>query len=206
LRMFALLATVFSILLLATFSSAQQADAMLGFGTIMSPGAASCNDASGCPEKGGLYPSAGFDVIFKRRIGFAYEVAWRGGQGAYGGPGGAPFRPILNDFNLVFQPRVSKRIGLDLMAGVGFQDTRLYSGTYVCTFGGCTNYTTSKHFLVDVGGGIRYYFWHHAFVRPEVKYYNVVNNVQNISLGNFGFSSGSLVRVGASIGYTIGPD
>jgi len=199
-------AAVCSLFLFANLASAQQADAMIGFGTIVSPGAASCNLTSGCPEKGGLYPSVSADVIFHRRIGFAYEVTWRGGQGLYGGSGSAPYRPIIQDFNAVFQPRVSKKVGLDLMAGIGWQDTRLYTANYTCTFFSCTNYSSSNHFLVDVGGGIRYYFWHHAFIRPEVKYYNVHNNVGNLSLGSFGFSSSSIVRVGASIGYTIGPE
>jgi hypothetical protein len=41
--------------------------------------------------------------------------------------------------------------------------------------------------------------WHHAFIRPEARYYNILNNNNN-------FSSNNVIRVGASIGYTIGPD
>ena len=203
-RKFAFFAAVLAFSLLASFASAQQADAMLGFGTIVSPGADACNSVSGCPEKGGLYPSVSADVIFHRRIGFSYEVTWRGGQGLYGGVGGAPYRPIINDFNVIFEPRLSKKVSLDLLGGIGWQDTRVYSANYTCSYFSCTNYTSFNHFLIDVGGGIRYYVWHHAFVRPEVRYYNVNNNVANFNLGNFGYSSASIVRVGASIGYTIG--
>ena len=199
-RKLTFLAALFSLFLFAHQALAQQADVALGFGTIVSPGAAACSISTGlCPEKGGLYPSISADVIFHRRIGFAYEVTWRGGQGAYGGSGGQPFRPIINDFNAVYQPRVGKRVGVDLMAGIGFQDTRFYSGNYSCTFVSCTNYTTSNHFLVDIGGGIRYYFWHHAFIRPEAKYYFINNNTND-------FTNNNVLRVGASIGYTIGPD
>jgi hypothetical protein len=53
--------------------------------------------------------------------------------------------------------------------------------------------------MVDLGGGIRYYVWNHVFVRPEVRYYHIVNNTDV-------FSSDNVFRVGASIGYTIGPD
>ena len=203
-RKLAILVIVSLMLVLAGVASAQQGDVSLGFGTVLSPGAAECNAVSGCPEKGGVYPAINADVIFHQRLGFAYEVTWRGGQGAYGGSGGQPYRPIINDFNVIFQPHIAKKIGVDLLGGVGWQDTRLYTGNYTCTFGGCTNYSTSNHFLVDVGGGLRYYFWNHLFVRPEVRYYNVLNNTQSISLGNFGFSSSSLLRVGASIGFTIG--
>ena len=203
-RKLALAALFLVIFFLANLASAQQADAMFGFGTIVSPGAAACNDISGCPEKGGLYPNIGADVIFHRRIGFAYDITWRGGQGAYGGSGGPPYRPIIQSFNAIFEPRLGKRLSLDVFGGIGWQDTRLYSANYSCTYFGCTNYTSVNHFLVDVGGGIKYHFWHHAFIRPEIRYYNVNNNTANIGLGNFGYSSSSIVRVGAALGYTIG--
>jgi hypothetical protein len=201
LRKFAGFATLFAFALLASLASAQQGDVALGFGTVMAPGAAGCNPTTGCPEKGGLYPSVGVDVIFHRRIGFGYDVSWRGGVGAYGNSGGQPYRPILNDFNAVFQPRLGKKVGADLFGGIGWQDTRYYSfqNTSNCIyFGAC--FSSSDHFLVDVGGGLRYYFWHHVFIRPEAHYYWIHNNTAD-------FNSGNIVRIGASIGYTIGgPD
>src|SRR5579863_8765829 len=172
---------------------------MLGFGTVMSSG--SCSTTTGfCPEKGGLYPSISGDVIFHKRIGFNFEASWKATQGAYGGPGGQPFRPILFDFNGLYQPRLSKKVGADLMAGVGWQSTRFYGfqqNGNCLYFGAC--YTSSNHFLIDVGAGIRYYVRGHIFVRPEIHYYNILNNTDV-------FSNTSLFRVGASIGYTIGPD
>ena len=197
-RKLSLLAAVFSILFIASLASAQQGDAYFGFGTITSPSAPACNiDTGFCPEKGGLYPNIGADVIFHKRIGIGFDIAWRGAQGAYGGSGGQPFRPIIYDFNGVFQPRLSKKVGLDLSAGIGAQSTRFYSNTFTCNFVSCTNYTSSNHFLVDVGGGIRYYVWGHVFVRPEAHYYWINNNTND-------FTSNNVLRVGASIGYTIG--
>lgn len=181
---------------MAGFAQAQQGDATLGFGTVTSPGADSCNFSTGCPEKGGLYPTLGLDVVMHRRIGFGFDVSWRGGQGNYGGTG-LPYRPILLDFNGVYQPRVGKKLGLDLVGGIGFQSTRFYSSNYTCSFFSCTNYTSSDHFLVDLGAGVRYYVWGHFFVRPEVRYYHIVNNTVE-------FTGNEVVRVGASIGYTIG--
>lgn len=171
---------------------------MLGFGTILSSGSTSCG-ASSCviPEKGGLYPSISADVIFHKRIGFNFEVAWKGGRGNYAGLG-IPFRPILFDFNGVYQPRLSKKVGADLMGGIGWQSTRFYGyqPTSNCVyFGAC--YTSSNHFLVDVGGGIRYYVHGNFFVRPEAHFYHIVNNRAD-------FTSNNVVRVGASIGYTLG--
>jgi hypothetical protein len=206
LRKLGFIAVVLAFFGLTNLASAQQGDAMFGFGTLLSSGSCSLNTGL-CPEKGGLYPNIGLDVIFRHRIGFAYDVTWRGSQAAYGGEGGTPYRPIIQDFNAVYQPRINKKLGLDIMAGIGFQDTRLYSSQYSCTYFSCTNYSSNFNFLVDVGAGLRYYFWHHAFIRPEVRYYNVHNNVGNIGADSFGYTSSSIVRVGGSIGYTIGgPD
>ena len=201
-RKFAFLATVFvSACFVPCLASAQQADAMLGFGTLIS---SSNNNASlanpTIAENGGLYPSVSADVIFHRRLGFNFDVAWRASQGIYGGCNGCqPYRPILYDFNAVLQPKLSKKMGADLMGGIGGQSTRFYGYTPTSNcvyFGAC--YTSDNHFLVHVGGGIRYYVWGHVFVRPEAHYYYIVNQNQ--------FSSPNVFRVGASIGYTLGPD
>ncbi len=197
LRKFAFLATILAVLAFATLASAQQGDAMFGFGTLMSSG--SCNNNTGlCPEKGGLYPNVGADVIFHKRLGIAFDATWRGGQGNYAGIG-LPYRPILYDFNGIFQPRLGKKVGADLFGGIGWQSTRFYSGNYTCTYFSCINYSSSNHFLIDAGAGIRYYFWGHVFVRPEIRYYNIHNNTSD-------FTSGNVFRAGASIGYTIGPE
>ncbi|HXM65328.1 MAG TPA: hypothetical protein VN911_01250 [Candidatus Acidoferrum sp.] len=200
-RKLVLFAAVLGFLFLVQFASAQQGDAMFGLGTIMSSGSCNVNSTSGlllCPEKGGVYPSVSADVIFHKRVGFNFETAWKASQGSYGGPGGQPFRPILTDFNGMYQPKLSKKVGLDLMAGIGLQSTRFYLPFCTGSFS-CNNFVSSHHFLMDVGGGIRYYVWNHVFVRPEVHYYYVVNNTND-------FTSNNLFRVGASIGYTIGPD
>ena len=197
-RKIGFLAIVAVVFVFANFASAQQADASFGLNAIMSPGAASCNFTSGCPEKGGIYPSIGADVIFHKRLGLGFDVAWRGGQGNYGGSG-LPYRPILLDFNGVFQPKLGKKAGLDLVGGIGWQSTRFYSAQYTCNFFSCTNFQSSHHFLFDMGAGIRYYVWGHVFVRPEIRYYWINNNTAD-------FTSGNIVRAGASIGYTIGPE
>ena len=103
-RKLAYLATVFAVLALASVASAQQGDAILGFGTLMSPGADPCRLSSSnglfvvCPEKGGLYTNIGGDVIFHKRIGFGFDADWRASQGNFGGIG-QPYRPILFDFD-----------------------------------------------------------------------------------------------------------
>lgn len=202
-RKLAFLATIFSCFALTSLASAQQGDAFIGFGTLVSPGAAQCGQALTvtltCPEKGGLYMNIGGDVIFHGRLGAAFDANWRAGQGNFAGTG-QPYRPLLFDLNADYQPRLSKKAGLDLFGGIGWQSTRFYgyTATSSCVyFGSC--YNSTNHFLVDLGAGVRYYVWGHVFVRPEARYYHVMNNTD-------AFTSGNLVHIGASIGYTIGPD
>jgi opacity protein-like surface antigen len=198
----ALLTTVFVFFVLASFASAQQGDAMFGFGTVISSKSNSASLATPQAEDGGLYPSFSADVIFKHHIGFNGEVSWRASRATYvvNGPVGfqdQPYRPILFDFNAVYQPRITKKAGADLMAGVGWQNTRFY--VPFCTNGfTCNPFVTSNHFLLHLGGGVRYYVWSHVFFRPEVHYYRINNNND--------FNSDNIFRVGASIGYTIGPE
>lgn len=198
-RKLALLAPVFALFFCSLFATAQQGDIAFGGGTLVSSG--SCDLVTGlCPEKGGFYADINADVIFHKREGFEFDAAWKGSQGAYGGTGGQPYRPLLFSFNGMYQPRLSKKAGIDLLGGIGWQSTRFYGyqPTSGCVyFGAC--YVSSNHFLVDVGGGLRYYVWGHVFVRPEARFYHIVNNTDV-------FSNSNVVRVGASIGYTIGPD
>src|SRR5579863_5600398 len=205
LRKFAFFATVFAILLIPSLSSAQQADAMIGFGTTLATGTSNTTACistftSNCvgPEKGGLYTTLSGDVIFHKRIGFNFEANWRTKQGLDNANGGQYYRPILFDFNGVYQPRISKKVGADLMGGIGWQTTRFYqfTNTVSCIdFNSC--YVSNNHFLVHVGAGLRYYVWGNVFFRPEVHLYHILNNTDV-------FTNNNVIRVGASIGYTIG--
>jgi opacity protein-like surface antigen len=202
LRKSAILASVFAVLFSCHFAAAQQGDIMFGAGTLLSSSPSSGSQIFEQPaEKGGAYLNVTGDVVgFKRRLGFGIETAWRASQGNYADYLGEAYRPILTDFNAVFQPKLGKKVGVDLFGGIGIASTRFYVPAIVsCSyFSGCINYTSSDHFLEDLGGGVRYYVWHHVFVRPEVHYYHIQNNVE--------FYSPNVIRVGASLGYTIGND
>jgi hypothetical protein len=201
LRKLAVFAPLVCLLFLAPFASAQQGDIFFGGGTLLSSSPSSSADFFQPPaEKGGTYLNVGGDVVgFKHRLGFNIETAWKASQGVYSGEN-ETYRPILTDFNALFQPKIGKKVGLDLMGGIGIAATRFYvpAITSCSYFGGCINYTSSDHFMEHLGVGIRYYVWHHFFVRPELHYYHIQNNVE--------FNSDSVVRVGGSIGYTIGSD
>jgi hypothetical protein len=197
LRKLALFAPLFAFLVFAQLASAQQIDAFLGGGTLMSSG--TCNDLGLCSEKGGLYINLGGDAVFYKRIGINVETAWRATQGTYASLG-ENYRPILTDFNLLYQPRISKRAGVDLMAGIGSADTRFYEPGASCSE--CQNYVSTDHFMEHLGGGIRFYPWKHIFIRPEIHYYHIQNN-NNLNNNGY-FSTNNVFRAGASIGYTFG--
>ena len=197
-RKLALFAPVLALLFFAQLASAQQGDVFLGGGTLLS---SSANSNSSFPsEKGGLYLNLGGDVIFYKRLGVNVETAWRATQGVYGSDTGLNYRPILTDFNALYQPRLGKKLGLDLMAGIGAGDTRFYEPG--ASVSGYANYVSTNHFMEHLGGGIRYYVWNHVFVRPEIHYYHIQNN--NSLTDNGYFNSNNVFRVGASIGYTFG--
>jgi opacity protein-like surface antigen len=201
LRKLALLVPVFAVLFCSHFAAAQQGDIMFFGGTLLSQSPSSNALFSGnIAEKGGTYLGVAGDVVgFKRRVGFSIETSWRASQASY--LGYETYRPILTDFNALFQPKLGKKAGLDLFGGIGIASTRFYVpfATSCSYFSGCINYTTSDHFMEDVGVGLRYYVWHHVFVRPEFHYNHIESNTDE-------FNSNNVFRVGASIGYTIGND
>ena len=200
-RKLALLTPVIAVLFSCHFAAAQQGDIAFGGNTVTQSGSYSSSSQSFSPlaEKGGTYLSVSGDIVgFKRRLGLNIETSWRARQASYYGY--ESYRPILTDFNAIYQPRLNKKVGLDLMGGIGIASTRFYVpfATSCSYFTGCINYTSSNHFMEHVSGGVRYYVWHNFFVRPEVHYYHIQNNVE--------FRSDNLFRVGGSIGYTIGPE
>jgi hypothetical protein len=192
--------------LFSALAHSQQVDVTVGAGIMESPTPNLTSLSFQQPaEKGGIYPVVGADFVgtFRNhhRVGLSAETSWRNGKANYPFTG-ETYRPFLTDVNALYQPRLTKKIGLDLSAGIGFASTQFFlPPASVCTApgGGCTNYTSSTHFLEDIGGGLRYYVWHripHVFVRPEIRYYHIQSNYQ--------FHSDNVARLGASIGYTFG--
>lgn len=189
-----ILMLVFCVLLLATGAAfGQGGDVAIGFGTVIAPSASSAS-GSYSPQTmgGGLYPAFSVDFLVHHRLGLEGEIAWRGGQNLY--QGYEPFRPILYNFNAIWAPRLGKKVGAELLAGIGAESIRFY-GFESCSFVSCTDYVSSNHFSADFGGGLKYYVHGHIFVRPEARFYVIRNNYE--------FSSAFATRVGASIGYSF---
>ncbi|ABF42693.1 hypothetical protein Acid345_3692 [Candidatus Koribacter versatilis Ellin345] len=189
------------LVLLAFFSvphlmHAQQLDAGFGVFTLVAPSNTTLTSTSFTPQSigGGAFPAVSANYLWKNHLGIQGEVTWRASDNVYGGY--QPFRPILYDFNAMYAPYLGKHVELELLGGIGGQSSRFYNAYYQCTFYGCSDYSSSNHFLGHVGGGIRFYVWHRVFVRPEAHAYFVHNNWE--------FNSGQSQRYGVSIGYSFG--
>ena len=197
-RKLALMVSASAVILFATFSHGQQIDINVGGATLASPANATASASNlRAVEKGGTYLNVGFDVVpFRHSLGLGFEATWKYHKA--NDPYGQTYRPILYDVNAVFEPKLGKKVAGDFMAGVGGQTTVFYGYATSCPIG-CVTYVNSTHFAEHLGGGIRYYFWRHFFLRPEIHYYHIQNNTND-------FTSNNVFRMGASIGLTIGPD
>lgn len=178
-------------------AATQELDGAVGFGTVTAPAASTNSNGISVPSlSGGLYPSFSGILRLKNHIGAGAEVAWRASGTLYG-INEIPYRPLFFDFNAVYGG-TRKKVGGDVMAGIGIQDVRFYRSFVLCgAFTGCTNYNSDKHVAFHVAGDIRYYFWGHAFIRPEAHYYVVHNN--------FEFNKVNVARFAVSIGYSFLP-
>lgn len=190
-----LIAILFVFGLFEPIAHGQQVDFAFGLSTLKSGTGKTSNGFFFPTMGGGAYPSFSADFLLTHRIGIEGEVDWRASQNLYGGF--QPYRPIFYAFNAIWAPKLAKPITAELMAGIGGENLRFYTPTVSCSFvTGCTDYVSSNHFMGDVGGGIRAYFWRNAFIRPEVRLYLIHNNVE--------FSSGYAARYGVSLGYSFG--
>jgi hypothetical protein len=177
-------------------AQAQQIDIGFGAGTVIAP-SSSNPDTGHQPQTvgGGTFLNFTGDVLVHRHFGFQGEVNWRASQNIY--QGYQPFRPIFWDFNGMYAPRLAKNVRAELLAGIGAENVRFYTNYYTCSyFYGCTSYSSENHFLGHFGAGLRYYFWNDAFIRPEISYYLIDNNVD--------FTSNHALHVGATLGYSFG--
>jgi hypothetical protein len=184
----------FACCLFASSAYGQQFDAAFGVGTTWSPSSTVSNGLLFPSDRGGAYPGFSADLLLHHRFGIEGELSWRASQDLYGGS--QPYRPVFYSFNAIWAPKLSKNFTAEFLAGIGGEDVRFYGFTNCNNFFGCTNYTSSNHFMGNFGGGIRAYIWHNVFIRPEVRLYLINNNTE--------FSSNTVVHYGGSLGYSFG--
>ena len=184
----------------SSFAQAQRIDIGFGGGTTVAPDA---NSVSGAPSlKGGTFLGFSGDVLFWHNLGFGTEVFWRAGSSncavsLCGADSGVTYRPVHYNFNAVYSPTLAPHAYLELVGGIGALDTHYSECTGVgASCGGSELISSSNHFDVDLGGGVKLYLTKGFFIRPEARFYWVNN-------GTADYSSNHATRVGASIGYTF---
>jgi hypothetical protein len=192
-------------LLLTVAAEAQEFLGAVGFGGIKTTGESTNrttgNTSSSLSE--GSYPSvSGIFISKHHHIGVGGQVATRAQRGLYTetsstGLFQSPYRPILYSFDAVYGPRFGKKFGADAMAGLGGLYLNFSTPYFTCGFAPCTNYTNDNHIGGHIGVDIRYYFWRKVFIRPEVHYYLIHNNVE--------FNGANAARFMISIGYSFMP-
>jgi hypothetical protein len=177
----------------SNFAQAQKVDIAFGVSTLEAPAA----NSTGPSLKGGAYTGFSGDVLFWHNFGIGAEIDWKASQSSVvSGSGVVPYRPVFFDFNGVYSPKLARHAYLDLEAGIGVIDTRIYCGQQCYDPYTNTDYTSDKHFMGDFGAGLKIYPKGGFFIRPEARFYLVANNQL--------YSSSYATRVGASIGYTFG--
>ncbi len=195
LRRFAPFALTCILVFFGRLGHAQQIDVTAGYSTLRSSKQYNASqNYIGPAESGGTYVGASVDYLNARHLGFNGEFSVLYKSGLYNGFQG--FRPVFYDVNAMFAPPINRKFKLDFMAGMGGETLIFYNNYSGCGFAVCTPFTNSTHFALHLEGGLRYYFWRKAFVRPEAHLYIIPNNYQ--------FSSDYVWRFGASVGYTWG--
>jgi hypothetical protein len=182
---------------LTTFARGQQVDVMAGGSTLFSSKPTNASLAYPPPaDKGGLYTGGAIQFVRANHFGLNVETAFRYDKALYNGF--QRYRPVLYDVNALYTRDIRTRSSADLMAGIGGERVIFYNEFNTCSpaFGNCPTLISSNHFLMHLGGGVRYYVWRNFFLRPEAHYYYVVNNHE--------FHSNNLFRAGVSIGYSFG--
>ena len=188
-----------TLLVFASLAAAQQQiDIAVGAGRLFSSKPLNSSLAFAPPElTGGIYPQGSVQAIFSNHFGFNVEGTYRYSEQTYNGF--QHFRPVFYDANGVYAARVTNRIRADAMAGIGGETLIFYNTFSSCSpiyAGDCRINANGNHFLLHVGGDLRYYFFRRMFLRPEVHFYHVFNNT---SL----FSSDNVLRLGGSIGFSF---
>jgi hypothetical protein len=186
----------------SNFAQAQKIDIAFGVSTTIAPSASFVDGVESAPSlTGGAFPGFSGDFLFFHNLGVGAEVFWKASsvgcsESICGVDSGITYRPVFYNFNAVYSPKLASHVYLELVGGVGALDTH-YSA---CTLsgvscGGSQLISSSDHFDVDAGGGIKLYLTRGFFVRPEARFYWINNNTD--------FSANHATRVGASIGYTF---
>ncbi|MGH9563808.1 MAG: hypothetical protein ACRD3S_20330, partial [Terracidiphilus sp.] len=152
------------------------------------------------PKMGGFFETIGGDVIFRHKIGVGAEISFRNSRGPYAG---IEYRPSFYDVNAVYYPLSNlHRIAPEIQGGVGRSKLAFYYAPQFCVIApqGCGSSTgqisTVNHPELHFSGGVRFYVWRNAFVRPQVD----IRWVKDFA----DFGSSWVPEYSLAVGYTFG--
>ena len=221
---------ILSLLLLCVpFASAQSSvDFMLGFGTAHDsanssgidstlPGtngqctpvgstiAATGGTCAGTPSLSGFFLGFGGDAILWKNFGIGGEVSVQPAKSQFitSAYGPLDYRQTFYDFNGIYEPVHSKRVALELQAGVGGAKSGFSITSSNCVGSACVSQSqpvvNSNHFQVHAGVGVSLFVTEHIFIRPQFDIHFVPNlNAQP------GFGSNLVTAGMVWVGYNFG--
>jgi len=217
---------LFVLLLCVPFASAQSAfDLNLGFGAIQDKAASGQIDQAllpctsndpyppcvSTPSLSGFMMGFGGDLMLWKKFGVGAEVSFQPAKQTYVNLNGSAAlsglntlsidsRTTLYDFNGIFQPVNTKKVGLKIEGGVGGTNLKFYeSGSSSSILGNANSsqyIQSANHFQVHGGIGVQIYVTDHIFLRPQFDIHYTPN------LNQFGSNliKSEMVWVGYSFG------
>jgi hypothetical protein len=153
------------------------------------------------PTMGGVFGVFGADFMIKPHFGINGEYDFRFAQANFLPAAGLNVRPGFYDFNAIYQPTSGdKRVVPIVEGGIGVAKLSFYA-TQSCTPPlTCTQsqfYTSSNHFQVHGGFGVKLYFKSDIFIKPQFDLHWVDNLNQQ-------YGRNIVPAFTISIGYTFG--
>jgi len=111
-------------------------------------------------------------------------------------------RVTLFDFDAIYQPVNTKKVGFKLRGGIGGANVKFYqSGSATSSVIGSQNFTqyyaSSNHFNMNGGAGVQIYLNDHVYLRPEIDIHYIPNMTQQ-------FGSNIVLQGMVWIGYSWG--
>jgi hypothetical protein len=164
------------------------------------------------PALSGFVMGVGGDLMLWKKLGFGADVSFQPGKQDYvnlnasaGASGLSTLslqsRVTLFDFDAIFQPINTKKVGVKLRGGIGGANIKFYeSGSASNALVGNQNfsqyYGSSNHFQVNGGLGVQIYISEHVFLRPEFDIHYVRNLTQ--------FGRNAITQEMVWLGYSFG--
>jgi hypothetical protein len=199
-------------------SAQSSVDFMLGFGTAhdaAAPGGIGSADFLACttpgspdtlggtclanPSLGGFFLGIGGDVMLHKSFGIGADISFMPAKDNYGP---LQYRESFYDFNGIYSPINTKRVSLQLLAGIGAARTSFSInqsgcvGTAVCTSEN-EPVGNETHFQVHAGVGLSLFVTDHIFIRPQFDIHYVPSLTQQF---NSNLVTAGMVWVGYNFG------